>query len=81
MDDFHSGESTKLKKLVLKKTLKDEIEEGIIGRNGYEIAKTVYERNYIEASESDIKQFYDKYIKALRLKLDECGNFYIELAE
>ncbi len=81
MDDFHSGESTKLKKLVLKKTLKDEIEEGIIGRNGYEIAKTVYDRNYIEASESDIKQFYDKYIKALRLKLDECGNFYIELAE
>lgn len=81
LDDFYSGDSGKLKKFVLRKSIEAEIEDDIIGKNGYEIAKRIYEKNHIEAKESEIQQFYERYIKTLRLKLDQNGCFYIDIAE
>ncbi|MBE6853775.1 MAG: NYN domain-containing protein [Ruminococcus sp.] len=78
IDDFCSGNIEDLKKAVLFDTLEKYLKD-IPYINGKELAVKLYEETRIKASEREIETFYNKYIKTLRLKVDNDGNFRIEI--
>lgn len=78
IDDFCSGNIEELKKAVLFDTLEKYLPE-ILFLNGKELVHHIYTETRINASEKEIENFYDKYIKTLRLKVDTDGNFSIEI--
>ena len=80
IDDFYTGNAEELKKKVLISELKKEVPT-IIGKNGRQLAKKIYERTKISVTPGEMDRFYEKYIKTLRLKMDENGEFYIEIIE
>ncbi|MDE5993569.1 MAG: hypothetical protein K2G87_11035 [Oscillospiraceae bacterium] len=43
--------------------------------NGKELANMLFERARIEADENEIMNFYNKYIKTIKLTVDDAGNF------
>ena len=47
--------------------------------HGKELANKLFEETRINASEKEIENFYNRYIKTLRLKIDNDGNFSIEI--
>ena len=80
MDDFYMENAGELQKIVLKKVLHHYL-PNIIGENGWELTKQIYADAYINASEQEMERFYMKYIKRLRLCIDENGNFYIAMED
>ena len=80
MDDFYMANAGNLQKIVLKKVLENYL-PNVVGENGWELTKQIYADAYIQASESEMQRFYDKYIKRLRLKMDGKGRFYIACEE
>lgn len=80
MDDFYTGNAEDLKKKVLLSELKKEA-PNIVGKNGRQIVKTIYERTKISVSASEIDRFYEKYVKTLKLKMNDSGEFYIHVEE
>ncbi len=78
VDDFYTGNATELKKAVLLDKL-ESYAPNIIGMNGKELARLVYEETRITYTEKDIENFYSKYIKTIRLKMNEEGIFYVEV--
>ena len=80
MDDFYTGNSEELKKKVLLNELKNEA-SNIIGQNGKELTKSLYERTKITATNNEMELFYNKYVKIMRLKIDDKGMFVIEVNE
>lgn len=79
LDDFCTGNIDELKRDILLNELKPMLPE-ILSYNGKELANKIYEQVRIEASENEIMNFYNKYIKTLKLAIDENGNFSIKLA-
>ena len=47
----------------------------------WELTKQIYADAYIQTSEDEMKRFCDKYIKSLRLKIDENGRFRVVIIE
>ncbi len=47
----------------------------LLSYNGKELAKMLFERARIEADENEITNFYNKYIKTIKLTVDDAGNF------
>ena len=43
--------------------------------------RKIYEESRINASKKEMENFYDRYIKTLRLKIDNDGNFSIEICK
>ena len=80
IDDFYQGNATDLEKIVLRRTLEKYLPD-IIGENGWELTKRIYGEAYINASQNDMKNFYDRYVKTLRLKVDEEGRFRVVIAD
>ncbi len=80
IDDFYTGNAEDLKKLVLRKGLEREF-PNLIGQNGWELTRRIFENAHIDTGENDKKLFYEKYVKTLRLKMDENGDFMIEMKE
>lgn len=78
LDDFCTGNIEELKKAVLISELKKYLPD-IVNYNGKQLAYDLFEKARINASENEIKNFYDKYIKTIRLNLDNDGNFSIVL--
>ncbi len=78
MDDFYTGNATDLKRMILLDKL-ESFAPDIIGKNGKEIARQVYEETRIRYTEAELDNFYGKYIKTMRLKMDEDGVFYVEI--
>ena len=76
MDDFYTGNAQDLKKVVLKKELEECLHD-IPGRDAWELTRSLFTKARINASESEIKDFYTRYIKTLKLKIDERGRFVI----
>ena len=76
MDDFYMANASNLQKIVLKKVLQNYL-PNVVGEDGWELTKQIYSDAYIQASEGEMQRFYEKYIKRLRLKMDEKGKFYI----
>ena len=54
---------------------------GNIGKNGWEMTRQIYERTKITSTEREMKDFYNKYVKSLRLKINEDGVFEIVVNE
>lgn len=74
IDDFGNGNIEDLKKIALLKELNDSLSD-LEKCNGKELARTVFEKTRIRASDGEIMNFYDKYIKTIRLQVDRDGNF------
>lgn len=80
IDDFCSGNIEELKKEVLFSCLEKYLSE-IISLNGKELVRKIYEEARISASEKEMENFYDRYIKTLRLRVDNDGNFTVEICK
>ena len=80
MDEFYSGNATGLKKKVLLEQLRCHLPQ-IIGVNGKELAKQIFEETKIYHTSKDVDDFYNKHIKTLKLKINESGTFCIEICE
>lgn len=80
IDDFCSGNIEELKKAVLFSCLEKYLPE-IISLNGKELVRKIYEEASISASEKEMENFYDRYIKTLRLRVDNDGNFTVEICK
>lgn len=80
IDDFFTGNATELKRSVLLDKLKEWLPQ-ILGMNGMELTRRLYEETRITTSEKEIENFYNKYIKTLRLKIHEAGEFYIDICD
>lgn len=78
IDDFYTGNAGGLKKTVLLETLRQHLPH-IVGMNGMELAKMVFEEARITYNQSELKNFHTKYIESLRLKTTADGDFYIEI--
>jgi hypothetical protein len=78
LDDFCTGNIEELKKAVMISELKKYLPD-ILRYNGKTLAHTIFEQCRIEASEPEIMNFYDKYIKTIKLKVDDNGDFNIVL--
>ncbi len=78
IDDFCTGNIEELKKAVLLSLLEKYLPD-FLYLNAKELAKHIYEEARIEASEKEIQNFYNKYIKTLRLKIAEDGTPKIEI--
>lgn len=80
IDDFCSGNIEELKKAVLFSCLEKYLPE-IISLNGKELVRKIYEEARSSASEKEMENFYDRYIKTLRLRVDNDGNFTVEICK
>lgn len=69
-----------LQKIVLKKVLEKYL-PSVIGENGWELTRQIYSDAYITAGEKEMRRFYEKYIKTLRLKIGDDGKFYVAMNE
>lgn len=78
IDDFFTGNIEDLKRAVLFDTLEKYLKD-IPYLNGKELVNKLFEETRIKASEQEIENFYNRYIKTLRLKIDNDGNFSIEI--
>ena len=78
MDDFRSDNTQEFKTFVLIETLKHHF-ASIVGINGRELARQIYEETKIPVTEKEIEVFYCRYIKKLRLVMDANGNFVVEI--
>ena len=75
-----TGNASYLKKKVMISELKN-LTNDIVGKNGWEMTRQIYERTKITSTEREMKDFYNKYVKSLRLKINEDGVFEIVVNE
>ncbi len=80
VDDFCTGNATELKRAVLVDKVESYLPE-IVGMNGRELVRRAYTETRITYTEADIDNFYNKYIKNIRLKIDDEGVFYVEMCK
>lgn len=80
MDDFYKENAGDLQKIVLKKVLERYL-PNIVGEDGWELTRQIYSDAYITAGEAEMRRFYEKYIRTLRLKIDKDGKFYVAMDE
>ena len=80
MDDFYMENAGDLQKIVLKKVLEKYL-PNVVGENGWELTRQIYSDAYITAGEKEMRRFYEKYIKTLRLKIGDDGRFYVAMNE
>ena len=74
LDDFCTGNIEELKRAVLINEL-NKLLPDLMKYNGKELANVLFERARIEADENEIMNFYNKYIKTIKLAVDDTGNF------
>ncbi|MCR4658306.1 MAG: NYN domain-containing protein [Lachnospiraceae bacterium] len=80
MDDFYSGNAGELKRIVLKKELEERLLD-VPGHDAWELTKEIFAKARITAKDNEMQVFYDKYIKTLKLKIDERGRFVIAMED
>lgn len=76
MDEFYLEHATILQHMVVKEALKNHFPD-IFGCDAWEMTKRIYRECYIEASEKEMRRFFDKYVKTLKMTLDEKGCFAV----
>lgn len=74
LDDFCTGNIDDLKRAVLLNELKTLLPD-LLQYNGKQLAYKLYELARIEADDNEIMNFYNKYIKTIKLTVDDNGNF------
>lgn len=78
LDDFCSGNIEEFKRAVLISALKERLPD-LLTYNGKGLARMLFEQSRIEASDTEIMNFYQKYIRTITLKADLEGNFSLEV--
>lgn len=78
LDDFCSGNIEEFKRAVLIGELKKRLPD-LLAYNGKELARILFDQARIGASETEIMNFYKKYISTITLKVDLDGNFTLEV--
>lgn len=78
IDDFCSGNITELKNYALQEALKEKLEHAL-SLNAHTLLETVYRNCRIQASETEQKNFYDRYLRTLQLAIDGDGNYHITM--
>lgn len=76
IDDFCSGNIAELKNYALQEELKAQLEQAF-SLNAHTLLETVYRNCRIQASETEQKNFYDRYLRTLQLAMDTDGNYRI----
>lgn len=74
LDDFCTGNIDDLKRAVLLNELNSLLPD-LLKYNGKQLAYKLYELARIEAEENEIMNFYNKYIKTIKLIVDDNGEF------
>lgn len=74
LDDFCTGNIEEFKRAVLLNELKQRL-PNLFDYNGKELAYILFEQARIQAGENEIMNFYDRYIKTIKLSVDSDGNF------
>lgn len=80
IDDFYTGNAADLQKKVLLSELKKRA-ENLIGQNAWELTKDIYLQCRVMETEGNMRQFYERYVKTARMKIDENGVFVIAIQE
>ncbi|MCM1578522.1 MAG: NYN domain-containing protein [Ruminococcus sp.] len=78
LDDFCTGNIDEFKRAVLISELNSLLPD-LLSYNGKQLAYKLYEVARIPADENEIMNFYNKYIKTIRLTVDDNGNFSFEI--
>lgn len=79
IDDFCSGNIEDLKKVVLLDILKKYL-PNLLSLNAKELAKRVFKEAWIDASDEEINNFYNKYIKTLKLSFNDDGEVFLNIS-
>lgn len=77
LDDFGNGNISGFKKTVLLSLLDDSLPK--ISINAQDLTDKIYSDAQIQASELEKRQFIQKYIKTLQIRINEEGNLYLAL--
>lgn len=77
MDDFCTGNINQFKTAVLNYELHKHI-DNLFELNANMLVDEVFTQCRLEASEAERNNFYDKFIKTLKLKIDSNGRMYID---
>ena len=80
MDDFTTGDINNVKVKVLSSQMKEYIQERV-SLNVNEMLDYVYTQTRIRMSPSEKKQFYDNYVKSMRLCIRDNGDVEIVIKE
>ena len=77
IDDFCSGNIAEQKSYAMQEELKGQLEQAL-NLNAHTLLETVYRNCRIQASETEQKNFYDRYLRTLQLTMDADGNYLIK---
>ena len=78
IDDFCTGNSNQIKEQAVLREVQAELDE-IVNFNIQEILQTAYTNTRAEMSTAEKRQFYDRYIRPMRLVVDTDGEVFVEL--
>lgn len=80
IDDFCTGNSNKIKTDAMQREITRFLEEAV-RLNVHDMLRNAYLATRAEMSEAEKKQFYDRYIKNMRLVIDKDGNVSVALGQ
>lgn len=80
IDDFCTGNSNKIKTDAMLREITKFLEEEV-SFNVHDMLRNAYLATRAEMSEAERKQFYDRYIKNMRLVIDKDGNVSVALEQ
>jgi len=78
IDDFYSGNANEIKINALKREVQRYLDQ-TVRFNVNEMMETAYRATRIDISKPEQKQFFDKYIKGMKIEIDKEGNLTIQL--
>lgn len=76
MDDFFMENAGELQQIVLCNILDSHL-PNIIGEDGWELTRRIFAEAYIPADDIEMRRFYEKYVKSIKLKIGSDGRFYL----
>ena len=78
IDDFCSGNSDDMKRRTLLTQIQDRLDEAV-NLNVTDLLRQVLYDSMVEMSEREKKQFFDRYIKTMKVIVDEAGTLRLQL--
>lgn len=78
LDDFSTGNIDELKRAVLVAELKKHLPD-LLSYNGKELVRTLFAQARIDADETEMQNFYNKYIRTITFQADAEGNFSLQV--
>lgn len=79
LDEFCTANIDELKRAVLISELRKYFPNEIIGKNGRKIVDEIYVKAGIKAGSNEKNNFYEKFVKSLKISFDAEGNISIDI--